>query len=430
VRRFADGRAEKVGCTRFFHNERVTVEELLETAAALTAQVCKGRHVALIDDTSEINYQAKAGRKKKLGTVGNGTDIGLFVHPVLAVDARDGSVLGVAGGRIWRRQKKKRKNYKSLPIEEKESHRWIEASSQACEVLEEASLITQIKDREADIYEVFAQKRAANVELVVRATHNRALADNGYLFEALSAAPEAGRLHFDLPARMGRCGRVVSLAVRFAGVELRQPVTGADKRYPKSVRVNIVEVCEVNPPSPKEAVHWRILTTHAVASLEDAAHIVGLYRLRWTVEQVFRTMKSQGFDLEESCIEDGPALEKLTAATLIAAVRIMQLVQARADAGRAYSARRIFTAGEITLIHAVTKEFEGKTAKQKNPHPEETLAWAAWCIARLGGWNGYETERPPGPITFSHGLKRFHAIAQGFALAQNSKSHPKNVCSR
>src|SRR5271163_2335465 len=67
------------------------------------------------------------------------------------------------------------------------------------------------------------------------------------------------------------------------------------------------------------------------------------------------------------------------------------------------------------------REYQGKTEKQKNPHPRGTLAWAAWCIARLGGWNGYAKERPPGPITFARGLQRFHAIAEGYKLATHRK---------
>jgi hypothetical protein len=59
-----------------------------------------------------------------------------------------------------------------------------------------------------------------------------------------------------------------------------------------------------------------------------------------------------------------------------------------------------------------------KTSKQKSPHPRESLVWAAWHIARLRGWTGYASERPPGPITFTRGLQRFEAIAEGFALRQ------------
>lgn len=394
------------------------MEEMLETAAAHTAGVVVGRHVALIEDTSEINYQSKAGRKKGLGTVGNGTDVGLFVHPALAVDAGDGSVLGIAGAAVWRRKKKKKKNYQSLPIEKKESYRWIETARSTDEVLAAAALVTEIKDREGDIYEVFAHPCPSNVRKLVRATHNRALADEGWLFDRVAAEPEAGRFVLELPARAGRPARTAILAVRFAGAELRQPRKGADTRDPKSVAINIVEVREVNPPSPKETVHWRLLTTHDVETLDEALQIVRLYRLRWTIEQLFRTLKSNGLDIEASFLEDGDALERLAVAALIAATQALQLVYARGEVGRNYNASRVFTLEEIAFLAVLVKTLEGKTQKQKNPHPPQTLAWAAWCIARLGGWNGYAKERPPGPITFVRGVQHFHTMAQGFALAQ------------
>ena len=216
----------------------------------------------------------------------------------------------------------------------------------------------------------------------------------------------------------GRPGRIATLAVRFAKAELSQPKKGADARDPKSVAVNIIEVREVEPPSEKDAVHWRLLTTHDIGNLEDALRVVGFYRLRWTIEQLFRTLKSQAFELEESFIADGDALERLAAATLIAATSVMQLVHARGEAGQRYPASRTFRRDEIEFLHILIKTREGKTAKQKNPNPPETLAWASWCIARLGGWNGYASERPPGPITFSRGLQQFHAMAQGYALAK------------
>ena len=99
LRELADNRAEKVGLTRFFRNPKVTVDEILGAAAARTGAAAAGRHVLLIEDTSEINYEAKAKRKRGLGLVGNGEDVGLFVHPALAIDAEDGAVLGLAGAR-------------------------------------------------------------------------------------------------------------------------------------------------------------------------------------------------------------------------------------------------------------------------------------------------------------------------------------------
>jgi len=182
MRQLADTRAEKVGCTRFFRNDSVTVEEIVQTAAARTAQAAAGRDVLLIEDTSEVNYQSKVARKRKLGRVGNGTDAGLFVHPVLAVDAGDGSVLGLAGALVWRRTKAKQADYQSQPIETKESYRWIAAPKTAQAVMAAASRVTVIADREADIYELFARLPAEGADMLVRATHDRALADKGRLF--------------------------------------------------------------------------------------------------------------------------------------------------------------------------------------------------------------------------------------------------------
>jgi hypothetical protein len=417
MRRLADTRAEKVAFTRLFRNRHVSKQEIIRTAAARTAEAAAGRHVLLIEDSSEINYAAKTSRKRGLGRVGNGKDVGLFVHPALAVDAADGSVLGLAAATIWRREAKKADDYQALPIEDKESYKWIATAKAARQALTDTPLATVIGDREADIYEVFARLPDERTHVLIRAVRDRALGKQGRLFGAIAKTPEAGRIAFELQARPGRPARTVDLAVRFAEVTLRQPRLGADRRDPCELTLNMVEVREIEPPSPKEAVIWRLLTTHTVKTFADACQIVDLYRSRWSVEQLFRTMKSQAIDLEESLIADGDALERLAAAALIVATRVMQLVHGRGAAGQAFKAARLFSPTEITVLQALITRLEGKTQKQKNPHPVHTLAWAAWCIARLGGWNGYAKERPPGPVTFSNGLKRFHAIAEGFALA-------------
>ena len=425
VRELADNRAEKVGLTRFFRNPRVTADEILRTAAQRTGAAATGRHVLLIEDTSEINYEAKAQRKRGLGRVGNGADVGLFVHPALAVDAEDGAVLGLAGATIWRRTRVKEDDYQSLPIEEKESHRWIATGLKARTFLSTAALVTLITDREGDIYELFARVPDEQTHVLVRAEHDRALADvGGRMLAKIAGEPEAGRLAFDLSSRPGRTARRVTLAVRFCPVTLRQPGRGADRRDPPQLSLNLVEAREIDPPPGEEPIVWRLLTTHAATSLAEAARIIDLYRCRWIVEQLFRTLKSQGLDLEDSFISDGDALECLAATALIAAASVMQLVQGRGEAGSTLSASRVFSPVEIIVLEVLVRKFEGKTAKQKNPHPRHSLAWAAWCIARLGGWNGYASERPPGPITFARGLRRFHAIAEGFALAANNSHEP------
>jgi len=377
--------------------------------------------IRAFQDTSEINYEAKARRKRGLGRVGNGEDVGLFVHPALAVDAEDGSLLGLAGAVIWRRTRVKEEDYQSLPIEEKESHRWLAAPLAARPLLSQAALVTLITDREGDIYELFARLPDEQTHLLIRAAHDRALAEAGErLLYKIAAAPEAGRLTFDVPGRPGRTGREATLAVRFCPVVLRQPARGADRGDPRSIALNLVEAREIDPPAGEEPIVWRLLTTHAATTLAEAARIIDLYRRRWIVEQLLRTLKSHGLDLEDSFLTDGDTLECLAATALIAAASVMQLVQGRGEAGATLSAARVFSPVEITVLETLIRKFEGKTAKQKNPHSGHSLAWAAWCIARAGGWNGYASERPPGPITFARGLRRFHAIAEGFALAAKS----------
>jgi len=144
-----DDRAEQVKFRRFLLNDSVTVDEMVSHRASLVAKAARGRHVLAIQDTSEINYQAQRGRKRRLGTVGNGTDVGLFVHPVLAIDADSEECLGLVDAQVWRRRKRKAANYKCLPIERKESYRWVKGGAQAKSVLTQASMVTIMDDRRA-----------------------------------------------------------------------------------------------------------------------------------------------------------------------------------------------------------------------------------------------------------------------------------------
>ena len=143
--------------------------------------------------------------------------------------------------------------------------------------------------------------------------------------------------------------------------------------------------------------------------------MVGWYRQRWHIEQFFRTLKQQGLQFEDSQLENAGRLIKLTAIAARAACTIMQLVQAR-DGRSGQDAKIAFSPPEIETLHALLPELEGKTALQKNPHPPETLAWAAWIIAKPGGWDGYPKSKPPGPITIRHGLQYFKSLAHGWRL--------------
>ena len=146
------------------------------------------------------------------------------------------------------------------------------------------------------------------------------------------------------------------------------------------------------------------MTTHAVDDIATAWLIVDWYRMRWIIEQLFRLMKSDGLRLEDSQLETAEGLMKLTAIAAKAACVVLQLVQARN--GGAQPASIAFSQTEIATLEALNDRIEGKTEKQKNPHPRHNLSWASWIIARMGGWSGYPSSRPPGPITMRNGWRK------------------------
>jgi hypothetical protein len=132
----------------------------------------------------------------------------------------------------------------------------------------------------------------------------------------------------------------------------------------------------------EEPAHWRLLTTPQVNDIADARRIIGFYRLRWMIEQLFRTTKTKGFDIEALRQQQGRPLEKLVAATIIAAVTAMQLVAER-DGKLQRPLGDAFDPGNQPVLERVGQSLEGKTEKQKNPHPKGSLAYASWVFARL-----------------------------------------------
>jgi hypothetical protein len=132
-------------------------------------------------------------------------------------------------------------------------------------------------------------------------------------------------------------------------------------------------------------------------------------------------MKTQGFDIEGVRIEEEAPLTNLVMAIFIAAVVVQQLVHARDGVGEQGSLRPVtdaFESRDRPLLEAFSAKLEGKTDKQKNPHPKGSLAYAAWVCARLGGWNCYYGK--PGPITMLNGWREFQAAKQGVALLQGA----------
>jgi hypothetical protein len=401
--------------TRFLRNDAATPQEIAAHAAAGTAARAAGRDVLVIQDTSELSLGGRRARANGYGPIGKGGALrGLLLHVVLAVDAATGELLGLIDASVWNRDKGKVTSRRSRATADKESQRWIDGSARAA-VLAGARSISMVSDRESDVYEYFA-RRPPNVHQIARACQDRQIEVENIsaclLFEFIDRLPEQGRFSVEIPAAPGRKARVAELAVRFSPVVLRKPQHGAAD-LPATLPLTVVDVRETSEPDDSEPIHWRLLTSHTIAHLGEARGVVDSYRGRWSIEVYFHTVKTAGVNIEAADIGNPSAMMNLVAAACVAAVTILQLVRAR-DGNTGQKLTDAFDADDQPILEALSTQLEGDTERQKNPHPKGSLAFAAWVIARLGGWTGYYGK--PGPLVMRRGLEDFRRIKYGVAL--------------
>ena len=418
VRKLSGGRAAEIAAHRFLGSADVTPEAILADFAARTAQVCRGRSIVAAQDTTEINFSGADRDRRGLGRAGDGKSLGFFIHPLVAIDADDEAVLGIAGARIWTRGMEKVTARQQRDLKDKESERWIEATQAAACALASAARLVVVGDRESDIYQIFTRK-PDKAELIVRSRADRKLADGGFLFETGGGFAPAVEIDVKVAPRQPRVpgdkGRIARVAVSFGQVTVLKPKSVRGAQDAKQVTLNLVLAREIGDPGSGPALLWRLLTTLPVETLDDALEIIRLYRLRWRIEQVFRVLKRDGLALEESQIEEAPRLFNLAALAIGAAARIIQLTDARDASPR--PATDVIDPSLIEAADAISKTLEGKTERQKNLHPRGSLSWLAWITARLGGWNCYY--RPPGPKTMADGWRRLADMIGGYTIAQS-----------
>jgi hypothetical protein len=409
IRRLAGDRSREVQYHRFLRNERVSVAEMAATVGARTGERVAGRDVVVIQDTSEIVLGGSKIRAAGFGPAGGGGATGgVLVHAAIAVDGSDGSLLGAVDVKVWNRSEGRRQEDRRRTFAQKESYRWLAGIESAAERLSQARSLTMLADAESDIYELFAL-RPPRVHVLTRSARERTLIDGSALSQAVADFTVAGQIARVIPAAPGRKERAATLELRFGPVEIKAPA-GLPRAIARSLVLHAVNVQEMNPPEGVAAIHWLLLTSHEVSDLGRAGEILDLYKSRWWIEQLFRTLKSAGFRIEESELHDPEAFVNFAGLATIAAVTVMQLVKAR-DGASGQPIEDCFEADDKPLLQALSRRLEGRTARQKNPHSPDHLAFASWVIARLGGWTGYYGK--PGPEVMRYGLDRFHAIKLG-----------------
>ena len=416
-------RAGEAAINRYLGHEDVCPDTILAPHVARTTAAVQGRRIVVAQDTTEVNFAGRARRRKGLGPGGDGVSPGFFGHPLVVVDVETEAVLGIAGAQLWTRAPDKVEARHKRTLEEKESRRWLTGAETAGRMLAGAAQIVVVGDRESDIYGHFAARPDA-VELIVRAAQDRALADGTCLKEAAAGWPVLASVDVAVAAKpAGSKGgpqpaRTARVEVRAGRITILRPRgRSANRHDPARIELGLVVACEVGAPAGAEPLMWRLSTTLPVATATQALEVVRLYRLRWRIEEVFRILKKDGLDLEASQVTEAARLFNLAAAGLVASVRIMQLVDARDGSPR--PATDVIDAEEIAPVAAIGAELEGRTARQQNPWPEGSLAWLAWIVARLGGWNCYY--RPPGPKTMANGWRRLAERLAGFATAERRR---------
>lgn len=414
IKSLGGNRSTEVAFNRFLSNEDVRPEQISDELARKTNEGCLGKsHVLCLQDTMQLTYPTQLHKKSNFGPTGDSNTKGLFVHPGIIVDASNRDVIGTGGIITWCRDEKYLEQAKkSRPIEEKESIRWITTALSAKQSISNAEMMTVIGDRESDIFEIFERVPDERTHLIVRASHDRALETDEKISDVLHDTEVKGTYEIKLRAITGkRKARTATLAIKYTPIVLR-------KNGERAIPIFCVSAMEVSSvPKGETPISWILLTTHLIDSFRSAKQILIWYTWRWIIEQIFRTMKNKGLKIEDSQIEDPKKLQVLSILCIAAAIKVMALVESR-DGKNKRSATDFFTKEELALLFMICKKLMGKTEKQKNPHLKNSMAWASWIIARLGGWNGYASESPPGPIIMLRGLQKFELQYEGWLLAQ------------
>lgn len=353
---------------------------------------------------------------------------GFFLHPIYVVDADDGTPLGLADVRLYNRSmesnpltKSERNRLKlKLPIESKESYKWIEPCERAkSEVLKSADKVTFVMDREADIWDVYSRLPGGNTDVVVRAKENRCILNSEgkrtRLHKEIEDQEVKGEYIINLPKKQGRKRKKARVKLKYG----RCQILPSQFNKPKEpISLTYVEVKEVgrSKKAIDDPIHWIIWTSEEVTTIEQGKQVIKTYARRWQIEVYFKLLKSDGFDIENCQLGSGKGIRKLTLLIMEAAIKVQQLKAAR-EGSTTLSLSDVFEEEEIKCLNLLNQKMEGRTKKSKNPYSPEHLSWASWIIARFGGWKEYyEKDNLPGNKTFVNGLKKFDVLMLGYLI--------------
>lgn len=316
-----------MGAYRFFQNKKMTMDVILtpHTEASIE-RMGEHRVVLAPQDTTTLNYVAHPGTEG-LGPINtkDNTSVGLILHDTVAF-TEQGTPLGVIDAQCWAREEQEQgKSRRGLPIEQKESVKWLRSFRRLSEVqaLCPQTTLVSIGDRESDIYELFveATQSAQAPKLLVRSerSRQRELEDGG-LWERMQRRTPNGVIKIHLPKRGNQKPRVATLNLRYDKVTLSAP----RGKSPQSVSLWALYLSEVDPEADLSPIEWLLLTTVEVTDLNQAKTCVQWYAARWGIEVYHRTLKS-GCRIKDRQLGTADRLQTSLGVDMVIAWRVYHL---------------------------------------------------------------------------------------------------------
>jgi len=423
---------------RFVNNPNNSPEAILDAHnQASIVRTSEHDHVILAQDTTLIDLTKPNRQVQGAGPLESDEKRGLFLHPLYAM-TDEGLPLGIVDQEIWTRDQirtdltkaEKEQLRKQTVFEEKESQRWL-AMFQSGEQIARANPgtnYTVVGDSESDICEVFAEapNLPKNCNFIVRGCQNRAVIDCGDAAN-IDQALQTAEIQFTSeitvservskiagetrPRRKSRSARLAKTSVRALEVTIRGPARLGGKL--PDVKLNVVEVIELDPPEGEDPIRWVLLTTLPISSVADIQLVISSYSIRWGIELYFKTLKS-GLKIEKLKYENLDRYLTALSMLMIVGWRVEYLKGAARHDPEA-SCEKYFSADQWQPAYFV------HTDGDELPSEPLTISEFMLMIAELGGWQRRKSQGPPGSTTIWRGMRRMEAYADAFQAFKKAK---------
>ena len=403
--------AETKGAYRFFANNSVNEQKIMKGFSEATInrinQYSKDTTFLFISDSTNIVLSSHK-KLKGVGVLRSQRARGLNLHTTI-VSTEEELALGAISQDCWGRKPEdygKRELRKKLPMKFRESYRWIESLRKVNVSLPRNYHGIFLADRGADIYELFLEKRAENLDLIIRAKYNRMSIEQERVFSNLEKTNPTGMMKVEVKRSGTRKERTAKLEIRFSKEIISAPSHKPDL---PSCKINIVSATEIGHNSNvKNPIYWKILTTLEINTLEDAIYIIKTYAKRWLIERFHYSLK-QGCKVEDLQFEDAKKFNKAIATYSIIAWRIMYAT---------YLAR-VFPNKPCTKVfndnewRALTCYFNKTNIEPKRP---PTLRDAIFMLAKIGGFLGRKSDGAPGLKVIWRGLQTLEGAVEMYCI--------------